>query len=318
MTPTDPTEENTVPAINRATSPNLKTVLVTTVTPFDDQGSVRYDQLSAHCDYLLENGIEALIPCGNTGEFTSLSREEADKVTAVTVAAVAGRATVIAGVGGSTPVAIDHARAAEDAGADAVMVHHPNHTYIHRLGLLRYYERIIDAIGVSVVLYKRGPELADDVIATLVQDERVIGVKYAVNDVNEFANLVKSSDADVTWICGTAERWAPFFFLAGATSFSSGLGNFAPRKSMELFRLLEAGQYAKAMTARSDIVLFEELRQGNNSANNVSAVKAAMSLLGLCSDTVREPLLSLDDDGRVVVNECVEAWGTRPLLETTK
>jgi dihydrodipicolinate synthase/N-acetylneuraminate lyase len=48
----------------------------------------------------------------------------------------------------------------------------------------------------------------------------------------------------------------------------------------------------------------------------VSAVKAAMSVLGLCSDAVREPLLSLDDEGRAVVNECVEAWGTRPLLET--
>jgi 4-hydroxy-tetrahydrodipicolinate synthase len=316
LTPIDPTEEKTVPAINRATSASLKTVLVTTVTPFDDHGSIRYDRVSAHCDYLLENGVEALIPCGNTGEFTSLSLDEAEKMTAATVAAVDGRATVIAGIGGSTPVAVDFARAAQEAGADAVMVHHPVHTYIHRRGLLAYYERIIDAIEIGVVLYKRGPELTDDVIAVLVENERVLGVKYAVNDVNAFANLVQSSDADVTWICGTAERWAPFFFLAGATSFSSGLANFAPRKSIELFRLLESARYAEAMAARNDIVSFEELRQGNDSANNVSAVKAAMSVLGLCSETVREPLLSLDDEGRVVVNECVEAWGTRPLLET--
>jgi 4-hydroxy-tetrahydrodipicolinate synthase len=305
-----------VPAMTRATSANLKTVLVTTVTPFDEHGSVQYDQLLAHCEYLLENGVEALIPCGNTGEFTSLSLDEADKVTAATVAAVGGRATVIAGIGGSTSIAIDLARAAEQAGADAVMVHHPVHTYIDRLGLLRYYERIVDAVEIGVVLYKRGPELTDDVIATLVQGERVIGVKYAVNDVNAFANLVQACDADVTWICGTAERWAPFFFLAGATSFSSGLGNFAPRKSMELFRLLESGRYVEAMAARNDVVVFEELRQGNHGANNVPAVKAAMSVLGLCSDMVREPLVSLDDDGRVVVGECVEAWGTRPLLET--
>lgn len=305
-----------MPAMTRATSANLKTVLVTTVTPFDEHGSVQYDQLLAHCEYLLENGVEALIPCGNTGEFTSLSLDEADKVTAATVAAVGGRATVIAGIGGSTSIAIDLARAAEQAGADAVMVHHPVHTYIDRHGLLRYYERIVDAVEIGVVLYKRGPELTDDVIATLVQDERVIGVKYAVNDVNAFANLVQACDADVAWICGSAERWAPFFFLAGATSFSSGLGNFAPRKSMELFRLLESGRYVEAMAARNDVVVFEELRQGNDGANNVSAVKAAMSVLGLCSDTVREPLVSLDDDGRVVVGECVESWGTRPLLET--
>ena len=284
-----------MPAITRATPASLKTVLVTTVTPFDDDGSIRYDQLSSHCDYLVENGAEALIPCGNTGEFSSLSLDEAERVTAATAAAVGDRAIVIGGVGGSTPMAVDLARAAEEAGAGAVMVHHPMHTYIHRRGLLSYYERIIDSVDIGVVLYKRGPELTDETIAALVEHERVIGVK---------------------WICGAAERWAPFFFLAGATSFSSGLGNFAPQKAMELFRLLESGRYAEAMEARNDIVRFEELRQGNHSANNVSAVKAALSVLGLCSDTVREPLLSLDDDGRVVVNECVDAWGTRPLLET--
>ena len=299
-----------------ATSSSLKTVLVTTVTPFDADGSIRYDQLSAHCAYLLANGAEAVIPCGNTGEFTSLSVEEAKKVSAATVAAIGGRATVIAGVGGSTSLTIDLAVAAQESGADGVMIHHPVHTYIDRQGLVRYYERVVEALEIGVVLYKRGPELTDEVIRHLVQHERVVGVKYAVNDVNAFANLVHSVDDDVTWICGTAERWAPFFFLAGATGFSSGLGNFAPRKAMELFRLLASGKFAESMTARTDVVSFEELRQANHSANNVSAVKAAMSLIGLCSDTVREPLRELDERGRLIVSECVANWGTKPVLET--
>jgi 4-hydroxy-tetrahydrodipicolinate synthase len=300
-----------------ATSSSLKTVLVTTVTPFDSDGSISYEQLGSHCAYLVENGVRAVIPCGNTGEFTSLSFDEAKKVTAATVEAVDGRATVIAGVGGSTKSTIELGLAAQDAGADAVMIHHPVHTYVDRQGLARYYEQVADALEIGVVLYKRGPELTDEVIGRLVQHERVIGVKYAVNDVNAFANLVHSVDSDATWICGTAERWAPFFFLAGATSFSSGLGNFAPRKAMELFDLLASGNYAESMKARIAFVSFEELRQANFSASNVSAVKAAMSLIGLCSDTVREPLRELDDEARVLVGECVAAWGTQTVMEAT-
>lgn len=306
-----------MPAINGATSSSLKTVLVTTVTPFDATGSVTYDEISRHCEYLLASGVEAVIPCGNTGEFTSLDLDEAKKVSAATVAAVGGRATVIAGVGGSTKVTIDLAVAAQEAGADAVMIHHPVHTYAdRRRGLTQYYERVLEALEIGVVLYKRGPELTDEVIRDLAEHERVIGVKYAVNDVNAFANLVQSTDSDLTWICGTAERWAPFFFLAGATSFSSGLGNFAPRKAMELFDLLASGKYAESMAVRTEIVSFEELRQGNHGANNVSAVKAALSLIGMCSDTVREPLCDLDEGGRLVVSACVDAWATRPVLES--
>lgn len=299
----------------RAYAESLKTVLVTTVTPFDASGAVRSDEIASHVEYLVANGMEAIIPCGNTGEFSSLSMDEAKLVTAATTRAVAGRAVVIAGVGGPTATAIELALSAQEAGAGAVMIHHPTHTYIDRRGLARYYERIIDAVGIGVVLYKRGPELEDGLIDMLAKHERVIGVKYAVNDLNGFANLVDSSTADVTWICGTAERWAPFYFIAGATAFSSGLANFAPRKALELFALLAASRFEEAMKTRAELVPFEEIRQEDYSAYNVSAVKSAMSLLGLCSPSVREPLLNLDGPAVTTVRGCVEAWGTGPVAE---
>lgn len=293
----------------------LQTVLVTTVTPFDADASIRFDQLERHCGYLVENGVTALIPCGNTGEFTSLGTEEAKRVVAATVAAAGPRVTVIAGVGGPTSIAIELARAAEEAGANAIMVHHPSHTYIDRKGLGRYYEQIIDSVGLGVVIYKRGLVVEDALIRTLVEHERVVGVKYAVNDVHSFASLVASSSSEVTWICGTAERWAPFFFLAGATSFSSGLGNFAPRKALELLELLRADRWEDAMRVRGELAGFEDLRQADDNAYNVPAVKAAMSLFGLCGVGVREPLLELSGDACAFVGDCVSAWGTKPSVE---
>lgn len=289
---------------------DLRTVLVTNVTPFEENGDVDHIQLASHSSFLVEQGVSVIAPCGNTGEFTSLSIDEAKAVTAtVTEAVEHGDTTVIAGIGWSLPMAIELGQHAQEVGADGVLVHHPIHTYIDRNGLQSYYKQIIEALDIGVVLYKRGPELTDTLIRELVQDEQVVGVKYAVNDVNAFANLVQESSAAVTWMCGTAERWAPFFALGGAHAFSSGLANFAPEKALRLYEALAVGDYDKAMTLREALVEFEELRQLRHSGNNVPAVKYAMNLLGLCGPTVRDPLLDLDAEGAAAVRRIIEAWG---------
>jgi 4-hydroxy-tetrahydrodipicolinate synthase len=290
----------------------LASVAVTTVTPFHPDGTVDDRRVTEHARFLVDSGIEVVVPCGNTGEFTSLALDEAKRVTACVTEAIGNKAVVVAGVGWSAPIAIDLARHAKEVGAQAIMVHHPVHTYINRVGLRRYYEQILDAVDIGMLLYKRGPDLTDALISELVRDPRVLGVKYAVSDPNAFANLVSTSnDAEVVWLCGTAERWAPFFWLGGANGFSSGLGNFAPRIAISLLEALRANDYARAMALRSQIVAFEELRQNNNNANNVPAVKEAMATLGLSGRTVRDPLCELDDSEKLSVQQMMQAWELR-------
>lgn len=292
----------------KSTSARMATVAVTNVTPFGADGSLDIPSLHDLAVFLVDAGIDVIVPGGNTGEFTSLGIDEAKLVTSTVAKAVGSAAIVVAGVGWSAPIAIDLARHARDAGAHAVMVHHPAHTYINRVGLRRYYEQILDATDLGMVLYKRGPELTDDLIAELVRDPRVIAVKYAVNDLNAFCNLVSSTTrSDVAWLCGTAERWAPFFWLAGAAGFSSGLANFAPELALSMLEALRGGDYSRAMALRGKVAAFEDLRQGNNSANNVPAVKEAMSLLGLCQRTVRDPLCELDDGDRPAVSALIRS-----------
>ena len=290
----------------------LKGVFVTTVTPFDSNGQIDYDRIAANTEFLVDAGIRVLVPCGNTGEFTSLSLDEAKRVTAATVDAARERAAVIAGVGWSLPMAIELASHAAESGADGVMTHHPVHTYIDRDGLRRYYDKLIDALDIGLVLYKRGPELTDQLIAELVANDTVVGVKYAVNDLNAFANLVHDSGADVAWLCGTAERWAPFFHLAGAAGFSSGLANFAPHESLALFDALSIGEWDRAMEIRARLTPFEEIRQGRFQGNNVPAVKEVMRMLGLCESYVREPLLELDQATASLAREAVAGWSLHP------
>jgi len=112
----------------------------------------------------------------------------------------------------------------------------------------------------------------------------------------------------VAWLCGTAERWAPFFHLAGAVGCSSGLANFAPAESLALFAALEAGEWDHAMEIRARLLPFEELRQGRHTGNNVPAVKEAMQMLGLCEASVRDPLIELDPATAQQVRAIVSEW----------
>lgn len=292
----------------------LSSVVVTNVTPFAEDGEVDEEALTGHVRFLVEAGITCLVPGGNTGEFSSLSPEEAARVVELTVEAAGGAAVVVGGVGWSSPLAAEMARAAEAAGADAVMVHHPVHTYLDGAGLRASYERIAAATSLGLVLYKRGPELSDELIAELVGEEWVVGVKYAVNDLSRFADLVAKHAEDAAWICGTAERWAPFFHLAGAKGFTSGLANFAPGISLGLLEALRRGDYRTAMDVRALVAPFEELRSSRPfNANNVPAVKEAMALLGLCRPDVRDPLVRLSESERRFLRELVGHW---PLPET--
>lgn len=287
----------------------LKDVVVTNVTPFSAEGTLDVTAVGRQATYMVDRGINVIVAGGNTGEYTSLTLDEANAVTATVVQAVGDRATVLAGVGWSSGYAIEQAQQAEAAGAQGIMVHHPVHTYINREALRGYYERILDSVGIGVVLYKRGPEFTDALIGELVHHPRVVGVKYAVNDVNAFANLVADSTDDVAWVCGTAERWAPFFALAGAHGFSSGLANVMPRETLELRNALRSEDWGLAMKMRAELTPLEELRQNNWAGNNVPVIKEGLRLVGLDTGTVREPLGDLDNGDKTVVSEQLNKLG---------
>lgn len=286
----------------------LADVVVTTVTPFTAEGAVDLDAVARQAEALVGAGIRVLVPGGNTGEFSSLDLDEAVAVVDRVAAAVGTRCTVVAGVGWSSPIAVRLARRMQEAGADAVMVHHPTHTYVHPDGLAGYYERILDAVDIGVVLYKRGPSLRDRVIAELAEHEQVVAVKYAVNDCNAFARLVGVVGDRVMCLCGTAERWAPFFALAGASGFTSGLANVRADLPLEMHDRLRAGDYGAAMQLRDDVVAFEELRQRHDSGNNVPVVKEAMQLLGRDTGVVRDPLVPLSAGDRAELETILHRW----------
>lgn len=283
----------------------LRGVAFTNPTPFGADGEdVRHDELATNVEWIVDRGAEVVIPCGNTGEYYSLSMDERAEVVATTAEA-AGDATVVGGLGGSTKSALSLLSRYEAANVDAVMVMHPVHTYMHHEGIRRYYERIIEATDLGVVLYKRGPELTTDHIAALAEYENVVAVKYADNDVKAFSGTVSDVAGDVVWSNGIAERFAPSFAIEGAESFTTGIGNFVPEQVLALHDALREEDWDEARRIRDLLRPYEDLREETGAgvsdvpaANNVPAVKYGQELAGRYGGPVREPLVDLSEADR--------------------
>lgn len=288
----------------------LKGVAITTATPFTkDLSNIDLNGLKENLRFLSKHGISLFVPCGNTGEYYSLSDEEWKSVVETTIESTNNDACVLAGAGGSIKTALNQTKIASELGADGIMIMYPRHVFASAEGLLNYCQRIIDAANeIGVVLYKKGNLMTDAVLTSLTKNENLVGVKYAHGRIVDFAKTVEDLGNKVVWSCGTAERFAPFFWLAGAEGFTSGLGNFAPEISLQMFEALKKGDYSGAMEIQRKITPLEYLREGREKANNVPVVKAALDYIGLHGGKCRPPIHPLRIKEKTEVLDVVSSW----------
>jgi 4-hydroxy-tetrahydrodipicolinate synthase len=162
----------------------------------------------------------------------------------------------------------------------------------------------------GVVPYIRNAQLPGARLAELADAcPNVIGVKYAVPDAARFAAFARDAGLErFVWVAGLAEPYAPSYFSAGATGFTSGLVNVAPAVSRNMIEALRSGDYPAAMKVWEQIRRFEELRAANGSANNVTVVKEALASLGLCRRDVRPPSKPLPESERAEVAAIAAGW----------
>ncbi|AOT58305.1 MULTISPECIES: dihydrodipicolinate synthase family protein [Streptomyces] len=289
----------------------LADVVAIPVTPFGADGGVDRDTYRALLRRLLDGGVRAVTPNGNTGEFYTLTPDERRLVTELAVAEAGERAAVLVGVGHDVPTATAAARHARDAGAAMVMVHQPVHPYVSRDGWIDYHREIADAVPeLGVVPYIRNPLLDGAAVARLGElCPNVIGVKYAVPDAARFAAVARDAGLGrFVWIAGLAELYAPSYWAMGATGFTSGLVNVSPAVSLTMLRSLRGGDYPAALEVWERIRRFEDLRAADQSANNVTVVKEALAALGLCRRDVRPPSRPLPEPRRAEIAEMVKEW----------
>lgn len=290
----------------------LRGVAAGVLTPFDDDLEVDHEALRENARAVYDEGVGTFLANANISEYHSLSREERIAVTESSVAALPDDATVLAGTGGSTRDAVHLAEAFADAGADALMVMPPDHTYKHERGLLEYYRKLGAATDLPLVPYVRGFDPSVGFLARLTDLDAVAGVKYALEDVPKFAEAVEAGADDVVWVDGMAEPYAVSLWIEGAEGFTAGVSNFLPRIGLALFDALERGDLDRARELRDACLPFQNFRgeRGANNvfpgANSVPAVKYGLELAGLNGGPVREPLVELSESDRERARELFE------------
>jgi len=292
----------------------LCSVVAIPVTPFVTSGDLDRQAYTANIRRLVAAGLTVITPNGNTGEFYSLSPIEQEAAAELASEGAEGRALIVAGAGYDVSSVVKVGRWAQKHGA-AVMVHQPVHPYLSPEGWVRYHEQIAEQLlDVAIVLYVRSQTVTGEHLAKLANScPNVVAVKYAVPDPLRFAAVMGVvTPGRLAWLCGLAEMWTPFFWMAGARGFTSGLANFRPDLSLKLLHCLEAEDYGAAYQVAALVRPFEAMRARDNGALNVSVVKEAMAQLGLSSRDVRPPIVELDMDQRNEVAALIRA------LDSTK
>lgn len=263
-------------------------------TPFDENDEVDLPALVNLCDLQIRRGATALVVCGTTGEAPTLSRAEHGEITRAAVGAARGRIPVIAGAGSnSTCHAIELARDAERAGADALLCVVPYYNKPTQTGLYAHFRAVSDSVGLPIILYdvpsRTACSLADDTIARLAERPQFIGLKDATGDLARPLRLRAALGPKFRLLSGD-DASAMAFIAHGGNGCISVTSNVAPALCRAMYLACRQGQAARAqrlgaVVAELTLALFQE--------TNPVPVKYALSLMNVMSPRVRLPLVAL-------------------------
>ncbi|THV12592.1 dihydrodipicolinate synthase family protein [Rhizobium rhizophilum] len=278
------------------------------VTPYNTDGSVDTAKLEVLIRQMAAAKVHNLMAAGNTGEFFTLTLEEIRLVHRATIGAAQGEALVSAAVGRSLSDAKSLASDAIEAGADAIMGHHPMDPFAGPSFQARYFLELADFCTVPVIAYVRSDGLSVSDFRQMALHPNIAGIKFASPNLMLLAEVIRSTqDAPAIWVCGLAEGWAPAFYATGARGFTSGLVNVFPERSHAIHDALESGDYARARTLIDGIADFEALRTKYNNGANVTVVKEALGMLGMEVGPVRIPgVVNLNNEERRILRGVVD------------
>ncbi len=268
------------------------------VTPMRD-GSVDEEAFRAFVDWQVNEGSHGLVPMGTTGESPTVSHAEHKRIVEICIEVVNGRVPVIAGAGSNNTVeAIDLARHAEKAGADAVLVVTPYYNKPNQEGLYQHYKAINDAIGIPIIIYnipsRSVIDMSVETMARLFELKNIVGVKDATGKIDRISLQREAMGPDFIQLSGD-DSTALAVMAHGGHGCISVSANVAPKLLSEFQTACLAGDYPRALTYQDRLM---PLHRALFIEPNPTGVKHALSVLGKISDEVRLPLVKVTDQTR--------------------
>ncbi|SBR45056.1 5-dehydro-4-deoxyglucarate dehydratase [Halomonas sp. HL-93] len=264
------------------------------ITDFDDNGQFDEASYRERLAWFISHDISAVFVAGGTGEFFNLSLEEYRQVVRAAVDVVDGKLPVIASAGISVASGKAFARAAEEAGADGILLMPPYLTECPQEGLVAYAKQICDATPINVIYYNRGNGILNAASVQALADAcpNLIGLKDGKGDIQALNKIIKTVGDRLTYIGGvpTAEIFAEAYLSIGVNTYSSAVFNFVPDMAVAFYRALRAGDsHIVKQITQEFFIPFIDLRD-QKAGYAVSLVKAGAEIIGRPAGDVRAPL----------------------------
>ena len=284
--------------------------MVAMVTPMDGAGDIDYHALEALIEFHIEQGTDAIVCVGTTGEASTLDFSEHVAVIRETVRLVRRRVPVIAGTGANaTSEAVELTRAAHEAGVDACLLVNPYYVKPTQEGLYRHHKLVAQAVAVPQILYnvpgRTACDMQPETVARLKDQGNIVGIKDATGDVGRVRRILELSDGRIAVYSGD-DATAMEAMLNGAAGDISVTANVAPRLMHEMCEAALRGdrELAQALNAR-----LEPLHRKLFVEANPIPVKWALAEMGLIGKAIRLPLTELSPECHGEVHEALMAAG---------
>jgi 4-hydroxy-tetrahydrodipicolinate synthase len=268
------------------------------VTPFRD-GEVDEAALRVLVERQIEAGVDAVVPCGSTGESATLSHDEHARVIETVIAAAAGRIQVLAGTGSNnTREAIEQTQHAKEAGADGALLISPYYNKPTQEGIYEHYREIARQTEFPLVVYnipgRTGSNIAPSTLARLADLQYIVGVKEACGDIVQIAEVVASCPEDFAILSGDDAMILPLIAVGGHGVIST-TSNVAPREVGELVGACRNAEMDRARQLHYELLpLFDVMF----CETNPIPVKTALALMGLMDAELRLPLTPITEANR--------------------
>lgn len=291
-------------------TPIFKGCATALITPFTAAGDIDYPALDNLVEYQLDNGIDALVITGTTGEASTLTDPEHIAVIARAVKQVRGRVPVIAGTGSNhTEHGVNLSRAAQDAGADALLLVTPYYNKTTQAGLIAHYTATAQAVDIPIILYsvpgRTGMGITPETMAALSQVKGIVGLKDATGDLGYAVKVRQLCGDRIALYSGNDDVAVPLMSVGGLGVISV-LSNIMPRATRDMTAAFLAGDVQKA---GRDQVALKGIIDALFMETNPIPVKYAAARMGLCEGHLRMPLVTASEAAQSKMDALLQQHG---------
>jgi 4-hydroxy-tetrahydrodipicolinate synthase len=283
-------------------------VYVATVTPFEKTGEVSLSKLEQHLRWLAESGVQGLVPCGTTGEGSTLTYEERTATIELAVKVASERGLkVIAGCNSNAPaIVLKLIQEAKKLGCDGALVVTPYYIKPTAQGLLAHYEYLANESGFPIVLYnipgRTGVSLPTEITAKLFRNAHIVGIKEASGQHAQWQSLAGQVDLrEKALLAGDDDAFA-FILALGGSGVISAAANVAPLEFVKIYEASRQGKWEEVF--RLQVRLYPLIRS-LFLETNPSPVKYALSTLGRMEEVLRLPLVPVSEENRAAITRAL-------------